>query len=85
MMKKVYEKPDILFEDFSLCTDIAVGCEVIANHSYNVCVYEEDDGRGNVLTVFTEDVMGCVYKPANGNHNGLCYHNPSITNTLFTS
>lgn len=84
-MKRAYEKPEILFENFSLCTDISVGCEVISNQSYGSCVYEDNDGRGNVLVVFTETVAGCQHKPANGDYNGLCYHNPSITNTLFTS
>ena len=26
-MKKAYSKPDIVFEDFSLSTNIAAGCE----------------------------------------------------------
>lgn len=84
-MKRAYEKPDIIFEDFSLSTSIALNCEVLANSNSGTCPYVETDGRGNTLNVFTETVTGCVYKPANGDYNGLCYHNPYDANNLFNS
>lgn len=87
MMKKVYEAPAIMFEDFSLTTNIAGNCEVIiSNHTQSSgCAYVYNDGRGNSLSVFTDTMGSCTYKPANGDYNGLCYHVPYESNNLFNS
>lgn len=89
-MKKTYSAPMIEFDDFTLCTSIAVGCEVISNQAMYVCQYVV--GRGsNKKNVFTED-YGCDYsegviEEADGSpsYNGVCYHVPIEANNLFTS
>ena len=81
-MRKEYLKPEITFEDFSLNTDIAAGCEaIIDNQSYMTCPYI--DGRNG--GVFVDTVTGCDYKPQGGEHNGLCYHNPNESKNVFNS
>ena len=43
-MRKAYSKPQIMFEDFTLSTNIAAGCEVKTNTpSQMQCAYGEDD------------------------------------------
>ena len=78
-MRKAYEKPQILFEDFSLSASIASGCE-----------YEPDDpmlelpGEG---FVFVEKcgvpVVGNI--GGDGEYNGICYHVPNGTVNVFGS
>ena len=90
-MKKPYEKPVIFFENFSLSTNIAAGCDYKANLSPNSCGYEVRGGR----VVFINETTGCtlkapydssfqdyVYGSAN---NSICYHVPIETNNLFNS
>lgn len=81
-MKKHYSKPDILFEDFSLCTSIAAGCGVKNDlASYGVCGY---DWEGS--TVFVDGVNGCIIQIGDtGKNDGPCYHNPSESTRLFGS
>ena len=38
-MKKTYCKPQIAFEDFELCANIAAGCEFKTNHAKDACAY----------------------------------------------
>lgn len=82
-MKKVYSKPQILFESFTLSANIAAGCEVKTNTpSQYQCAYGEDDfGQ----PIFVEGVTACVSKPQGGDYNGICYHNPYDSNNLFNS
>lgn len=82
-MKKVYSKPDILFEDFSLSTNIAAGCEEIPLQNINECGFKWSKG----VYIFTDSVSGCSHKVVDGDgeYNGLCYHNPSSTNNVFYS
>ena len=82
-MKKAYSKPDIVFENFSLSTNIAAGCEVKTNFAQNQCGYKFAPG----IVIFLEGVNGCV-KPVvdgDGQFNGICYHNPSDDNNIFSS
>ena len=82
-MKKTYTKPEILFEDFSLSTSIAVAC------TYKTKLLSEDTGCGwadprhpeNVL--FLNGIQGCVDGP--GNYDGVCYHVPAEGNNIFSS
>ena len=80
-MKKEYCKPDIMFESFSLSTDIAAGCTaIIDTHRGGECGVNMEG-----LVVFTDKVNGCDFKiPDNGN-NGICYHVPTGENNLFNS
>lgn len=88
-MKKIYSKPDIAFESFSLCANIASGgCSKI--------VRTFADGHCGVIfggrTVFLSGIIGCTggenhYAVEDGSAaaNFLCYHVPTPTNALFNS
>lgn len=80
-MKKTYSKPNIVFESFSLCTSIAVGCLIVAPG--------EKVGTGGVqagpFVVFQNETQGCVMLIENGYLNGFCYHNPADYNNLYYS
>lgn len=80
-MKKAYSKPDIVFEDFSLSTNIAAGCEALANFPQGDCgyVFAPD------VVIFMEERHGCTTEVETGEYNGICYHNPSDDNNLFSS
>lgn len=89
-MKKAYTKPQIMFEDFSLSTSIALGCEF---ESYNnsvegSCGYFDE---GLQAPVFVQSGSGgCVYGApdkqwGNSDYNTVCYDVPSESYNLFTS
>lgn len=79
-MKLTYEAPEIMFEDFSLSSSIAAGCEFKTSlQGENQCGYMME---GDI--VFASDISGCKYKPADGNDT-VCYHNPTDTHNLYTS
>lgn len=85
-MKKVYKKPEAFIESFTLCTNVAAGCEVktdLLTENVLGCGYKY--GRDEVV-VFT-DAMGCVLTEVeeDGSYNGVCYHTPSDANNLFNS
>ena len=84
-MKKAYSKPDIYFEDFSLSTNIAAGCERIPNNNSDItCGVKWSKG----VFIFTEGVSGCnrkIVDGADGEYNGLCYHNPDANYNVFMS
>ena len=82
-MKKSYEAPEILFEDFSLSTNIATNCEVTANHTDNVCGLNW--GRFVLFTVGVINSCNRSVEDTGGLYDGLCYHNPSDDNNLFIS
>lgn len=85
-MKKVYNKPEIMFEDFSLSSAITAGCEAKTNlPSLNQCGM---DFSG--LVVFMQGMTGCTdiavdNVGGDGEFNGICYHVPSNGENLFTS
>ena len=82
-MKKKYQKPQILFEDFTLSTDIAVGCTTI-----NGLPSENECGMPlGPTTVFVQTIGGCVLKvaAAEGVYNEVCYHVPMDSKRLFNS
>ena len=82
-MKKKYEKPMIIIEDFSLDTTIAGDCEVPTNtpNSGN-CGLD----FGPNIVIFTESVQQCTkdYGADDGEYNGICYHVP-LGDNLFNS
>ena len=83
-MKKAYNKPEIVFESFSMSTNIAAGCTLTnVTHSSGEygCGYKPD--RFNYI-IFTSD-MGCTTTEDDGDYNGICYHVPSESSSLFTS
>ena len=82
-MKKVYEKPEIVFENFSLSTSIAAGCEKTTALQYGgTCGI-----RWGHSTIFTSDVDQCSTKVIDGDtaYNGLCYHVPNADYNVFNS
>ena len=80
-MKKVYTKPEIIFDSFSLSTNIAGSCAVIFDGQAPYECGISDDGPG--LTIFTEDF--CMVVPPDGLYNGLCYHVPFENQNYFAS
>ena len=81
-MKKQYKKPLVLFDNFSLSTNIAAGCGVSTNFGVDQCGYQFTVG----IVIFTQANNGCEKKISPGeNYNGICYHNPSDTNNLYSS
>lgn len=83
-MKKKYVKPQIIIENFSLCTHIAGDCNVIiGNQAEYTCPYVDRTGNN----VFTEELSAiCTdIKQADGVNNSVCYHVPIETNDLFNS
>ena len=82
-MKKVYSKPQIMFENFSLSTNIAAACEVRANtqSNFDSCGV---DFSGDI--VFATSTSGCKDKIDDyGQYNSICYHVPSDSNNIFNS
>lgn len=79
-MKKTYCKPQIVFENFELCANIAAGCEFKTNHAKDVCAYTMLGG----MKVFVADVVSCIYKKQDYAY-GVCYHIPIDTKNIFTS
>jgi hypothetical protein len=81
-MRKEYSKPNIMFESFSLSTNIAGDCSVkTGSPSDNVCghdIYPFKD-------VFISSETGCQVTFENGQYGGICYHVPDGTNNLFNS
>lgn len=88
-MKKVYTKPEIMFESFTLSASIAGDCGTKTNTpSQGNCAYGEDTDFG--VAIFTDAVTACVYKESNdgsadGIFNGICYHVPTEGMNLFNS
>ena len=88
-MKKAYTKPQIMFEDFSLSTSIALGCEFESdnNAAEGSCGYFDE---GLQTTVFVDGNTGCEYCEPNkqwgqGDFNTVCYDIPDENYNLFTS
>lgn len=81
-MKKKYEKPIFVFEDFSLNTSIAGDCDHdTALQTQGDCGLEFG---GDII--FLVGVTGCAdqYETDDGT-SGICYHNPTDTQKLFVS
>ena len=82
-MKKRYEKPQIVFEDFALSTNIAANCEHQTSlQTEGACGL---DFGGDMI--FLINVTGCKekYDVDDGQFNGICYHVPIETSNLFNS
>ena len=80
-MKKVYSKPEILFEDFTVTANIAVGCEAITNSQVNVCFKAKLPMEGFGFIELFQEEHGCQVTPA-GINDSLCYHTPDGFNTF---
>lgn len=82
-MKKAYIAPEIMFEDFTISTNIAAGCEAKSD----LLAGGQCGFKWGKKVIFTEQVLGCTVKvvPGDGNYDGLCYHNPSEDYNVFNS
>ena len=73
-----------MFEDFTLSTNIAAGCTVEnKNPTQGSCGYEIVDEFFGLTTIFLTDNI-CAFVKAEGEYNGICYHNVT-NNNLFGS
>lgn len=84
-MRKAYSKPEILFESFTLNTNIAGDCETKTNLASNSQCGMDFSG----IVVFMENMGGCTgikveSEGGDGEFNGICYHVPYGEN-LFNS
>ncbi len=86
-MKKVYTAPQILFESFTMSTNIAGNCEgIVGNPTQGTCAVI---GTGS-QAIFTDTVTACEFTPdtfgqPEDQWDGFCYHVPSEYNNLFNS
>lgn len=82
-MKKIYSKPGIVYEDFSICTHIAKTCDV------ELGTFEQGDCGGfnvGTLNIFLDTSMqGCMIPVQDDGLNGICYHVPINGARLFNS
>lgn len=77
-MKKKYTKPAVVFEDFTLSTNIAT-CEVTDPHDSRLFF----EGMGFVFGQNCEFPL--VNPGGDGEHNGICYHVMTTNYNLFNS
>lgn len=82
-MKKAYTKPEIVFEDFSLSTNIAAGCEFPSQiHAKDSCGFYFE----GVGFIFITEESGCVDREIEtGVFSGICYHVPTEDSNVFSS
>lgn len=74
-MKKVYSKPEILFENFALSLNIAnAGCEIRDPH-HELLAFTGMGADGGVGYAFTNSCdVNMDNGSGDGEHNGICYH-----------
>lgn len=84
-MKKIYSKPQIVFDSFELSQSIAAGCEYKSNHAYGSCALDVDEPGWNTTTLFVSGVGDCSTKTQDGVYNGICYHVPTDDKNVFSS
>ena len=84
-MKKVYTKPEIMFESFTLSQAIAGDCTVkTSTPSEGNCAYGYKDEFFGDVVLFTNDMNACEFQQPDG-YNGICYDVPTASNLLFNS
>ena len=88
-MKREYSKPQIMFEDFTLSTNIAASCDRIVNNpTQGACGIP---GSAPGMDVFSAGIQGCTISEgivdgvADGMYDGFCYHVPNDNSQLFNS
>lgn len=84
-MKREYTKPIVVFEDFTLSTNIAGDCEVKTNlQNKDGCGWVPHD-RWTLGVIFASATTGCEITPSDAGYDTLCYHVPSESYNLFNS
>ena len=85
-MKKLYTKPEIMFENFTLSTNIAGDCNVKTNTpSAMQCAVSYDDEFAGKVNVFISDIQACEWHEGVNIATGICYNTPSDGMNLFNS
>lgn len=82
-MKKTYSKPEIMFENFAVSTNIASGCGILTNYAKDQCGYDYTDEFGTTYNIFT--ISGVCTTTQQDGYAGICYHVAADTSSLFTS
>ena len=86
-MKKVYTAPQILFESFTMSTNIAGNCEsIVGNPTQGTCAVIGTGGQN----IFSGTIEACDFTPEGfggtaDEWDGFCYHVPTEYNNLFNS
>ena len=82
-MKRIYNKPQIVFESFQLTESIAAACGVkTATPTQGLCGVEYLPG----IVIFTSDMTGiCNTTYEDGKYDQLCYYIPTPEYLLFNS
>lgn len=80
MTKKTYSKPDIFFEDFSLSTNIAAGCELKPEGFTDNCyvIY----GRYRLFS--DNGICNRIIEEGRNEFDNLCYHVPYDFNVFHS-
>lgn len=96
-MKKKYEKPMVLFEDFTMSTNIAGDCDVLTSspNEKSSCAYTDEYfdptiGMPVEVNIFLVGNGNCtttqvVESDTISGYQGVCYHVPTETSDLFNS
>lgn len=77
-MKRIYEKPEIMFESFALNTSISAGCEGInSSPTAGECAIV-GTGEGSGIAMFNGLIAACIFKiedagQSTDEYDGLCY------------
>ena len=86
-MKKVYQKPGMYVENFSLSQSIAFDCGADHNSSLGKPGYADKDhcgwDVGNAI-IWNIGSQNCDF-PGGDFYEGVCYNNPNGNNVIFNS
>lgn len=80
-MKRMYDKPQIVFDSFELSQSIAAGCELFSNIAWQQCPV---DVGGSFGTIFTLEEI-CNRTPDDNEYKEICYDVPFEENMVFSS
>ena len=87
-MKKGYEKPLVLFENFSRSTDLAAICEKKINTQAQFDCGIPFEGTGDFgfdFTIYSDEAVGICNMEPSGEYDRVCYHVPDESYNLFNS
>lgn len=83
-MKKIYTKPEIIFDSFELSQSIAAGCELLSSGTRETgCTVSVPGDFGETLYTFFAEGSCDRYSPAE--LDSLCYHAPADAYNVFSS
>lgn len=85
-MKKLYSKPEIMFESFTLSTNIAGDCErIVGNPQKGTCGIPGSAPGMNIFALGMDGPDGCLVINETDIHDGFCYDVPNNGPNLFNS